>query len=189
MKLALDFLVRRSSYCSRDFAKILLFLYLQGNCRLPTALDHCLRFLEHYLYMINQLIRLALGFLVRRSSYSSYCSRDFAKTLLLLHLQGNCRPPTALDHCLRFLEHYLYMINQLIRLALGFLVTRSSYSSYCSGDFARTLLLLHLQSNCRLPTALDHCLRWLEHYWYIVNQLMKLALGFPKRRTISCGAN
>ena len=139
--------------------------------------------------MINQFLKPALGFLVGRSSCSSYPSGDFAKTLLLLHLQGNCRLPTALDHCLRCLEHYLYMINQFLKPALGFLVGRSSYSSSCSGDFAKTLLLLHLQGNCRLPTAPDHCLRCLEHYWYMINQLMKPALGFPKRCTISCGAN
>ena len=81
------------------------------------------------------------------------------------------------------------MINQFLKLALGFLVRRSSYNSYCSGDFAKTLLLLYLQGNCRLPTALDHCLRSLEHYWYMINQLIKPALGFPKGRTIYCGAN
>ena len=189
LKPALGFLVRRSSYCSRAFAKTLLLLHMQGNCRLPTALDHCLRCLEHYLYIVNLLLKLALSFLIGRSSYSSYCSRDFAKTLLLLHLQGNCRLPTALYHCLRFLEHYSYMINQFLKPALGFLVRRGSYSSYCSRDFAKTLLLLYLQGNCRLPMALDHCLRFLEHYSYMINQLIKPALGFPKRRTIYYGAN
>ena len=161
LRLALSFLVQRSSYCSRDFAKILLLLHSQGNCRLPTALDHCPRSLEHYSYTISLFLKLALGFLVQRSSY---CSRDFAKTLLLLPLQGNCRLPTALDHCPRSLEHYLYMVNQFLKPALGFLVQRSSRSSYCSRDFAKILLLLHLQGNCRLPTALDHCPRSLEHY-------------------------
>ena len=112
-------------------------------------------FLEHYKYIINPLQKPALGFLKSYSSYSGHSASYFAKIQHFLNLQDNYLLSIAPDYYLRFLRHCQYIINQLLKPALGFLKRQNSYSSHYSGIFAKTphlyLLLHHFPAKVQYP--------------------------------------